>query len=209
MISVKSIFIAGVVSLSIVLSSSDTGKATQQASGGCTELLKDYLQRTFKGIKIKSLSIGENCETILDECCYDDEIIRAAINAYMESHPECNCSSTSSLTIKSCSDSPRDCELLYKGTMGNSNKPHPPYRVGIRTKILEKVVYAEATQLGYKLKGLRVEFKKDNKGNPFFQVSGVVSASKGGKPFIIDALKKYTGVQNIQATNLLEQPAQR
>ena len=75
------------------------------------------------------------------------------------------------------------------------------------------MISAEAIRLGVMTKGLRVELKKDNKGNQFLLVSGEVSALEGsashGKQTVIDLVKEYTRGLNIDTASLKELHAQR
>jgi hypothetical protein len=218
MISVKRIFVAGVVSLFIVLYSSYTGKAALQALDygnelECAQGLKEYLEANKTQLNIQGLSIDNGLLNVNIGCYVDVDIKRIceAISNYYHSHQECERLSTFTVNITRCS---QDVYTLgFKGTMGDPDKWFKYILLKIKTKILEMVIPAEARELGVKVIGLRADVKWDDTGNLFLQVSGEVSALKGSasqvKQTVIDLLKKYTGVLNIQADNLKERSAQR
>jgi len=199
MISVKSIFVAGVVSLFIVLSSSYTGKATQQVPGDCKQGLKDYLEANLTQLNIQAVDIGNDVITVNIGCYVDinERSISAAIDNYYKSHQECT---ELHLTVNIVKCSQVVGTLTFKGTMRDSDKP-PDLK--IRTKTLEKVLLSEARKLGVRVIGLSVDVKEDNKGNLSLLVQGQVSPLKGsasqGKQIFIDLLKKYTGGLNTKA----------
>jgi hypothetical protein len=205
MISVKRIFVAGVVSLFIVLSSSYTGKATQQAPYvGCAQGLKEYLQAKKGQLNIESLSISNGVLDVMLACGGTVGSIIDAKSEYIALHPEC---ADMDVRITTCLRVVVVDTLGYKGTARDGDKD-PPYYVKFNTKIFVKFVYAEAKQLDIKLKGLGVKLMKDNKGSHFLQVSGEVSPLRG-KQTVIDLMKKYAGGLNINAANLKEPSAHR
>src|SRR4030095_7687878 len=212
MISVKRMFVAGVVSLCIVLSSSCTGRMALPAPGGCDKPVCDqgltaHLQTMSKlGILNLSISNDEITTNINND---DYQSVMAAIRQYISLHPECYCLNTYILTVNKCT-SLNACTLKYKGTvLDQGNNP----RIVIEAKIIERTISAVAIRSGVKTKGLRVRLKKDNKGNQFLLVSGEVSVLKGsasqGKQIVIDALKVYYPGLNIDTTNLKERYEQR
>jgi hypothetical protein len=217
MISVKRIFVAGVVSLFIVLSLSYTGNATRQPSGdgnglGCAQGLKEYLEANRERLSIQGLSIDNGVLNVNIGCHVDVDInrISEAISNYYHSNPECNGLKTFTVNITKCSQVVYT--LGFKGTVPDVDH-RPKYSLIINAKFLKVVVPKEARKRDVKVIDLRADIKKDNEGNLSLQVSGEVSALKRSasqvKQTVIDLLMEYTGILNIDAANLKERSAQR
>ena len=223
MISVKRIFVAGVVSLFIVLSPSCIVKTPAPPppvgckEPGCEQGLNAYLLDNKSQLSIQSLSISNgvittNISGVNNQgVSVNYESVHAAIKEYIRLHPLCDCLNKYTLTVYIC-PSPGACTQGFRGTISDP-LGYPPYVISINTKAIEKIISAEAIRLGVMTKGLRVELKKDNKGNQFLLVSGEVGALNGsasqGKQTVIDQVKKYTGGLTIDTASLKELHAQR
>jgi hypothetical protein len=217
MVSVKRIFVAGVVSLFIVLSSSYTGNATRRASNdsnelGCAQGLKEYLEANRERLNIQGLSIDNGVLNVNIGCHVDVDVnrISEAISNYYYSNPECK--ELKAFTVNMIKCSQVVYTLKFRGTVSDADRG-PKYSLIVNTKFLKVVVPKEARKRDVKVVNLRADIKKDNEGNLSLQVSGGVSALKRSasqvKQTVIDLLMEYTGILNIDAANLKERSAQR